>query len=253
MKTQVKQLAFDLFERMGIGEKEISKHLFKLTLEKALGRPLSKDDEAIFEGCVTIKDFISRLLQSNIINAIFLQDFVGRARLGEFYVALCANAQLAKPNQECFDCYTVSEQGKKLRTRMIQVKTSYAPRRRDWVFNLTNKKQETGYDVLILIGYVDEFNPLDAAIFVIPEADLRPIIEREIDKGISGEIPITIAKQRRFRGVGKLNKWYEYQVVDHTKIKHIVEEHRQGDLIVLLNSERSLASVQKDEEGEDEA
>jgi hypothetical protein len=211
----------------------VSRYFALYLVEQILGRPLNEHTETRLSGCSTVEEIITRISQDDIDQFLFFHTEYGRAKLGEFYVALRTEKRLASINRKWYDVYGVSEHHEELKVEKIQVKTSFATHH--WKFDITNDQQEIGYDVLVCIGFVVGLNPLDAKLFVIPADVTRDLAESEIKRGVKGRIAIQIAKQRNFRGTSKLNTWYEYQLLDHTKLKQKVSEYIHGEFIVIFD------------------
>ncbi len=194
----------------------ISEYRAWLLLEKVMGGKVNKHDFDLFMGCQTVEDVMNRLSESEIINALFLNGSqTGLGRLGEFYVSLRCESEW-KPSIG-YDTYGAFPYGDKVIAGTIEVRTCSPTRDDNWKPRLTGNGKMVMYDVLVVVGMLDSFNPCDAKLFVIPGQVARLESERQMKNNEVRDRPqISIQKNPIY---AMRPKWYEYLLVNHSELK----------------------------------
>lgn len=212
-------------------QQEINKYEFFALLKQALGREPGRGDEKWFDGCGTVEQFMHRMLDTEVFQALALRNnHIGRANLVEFYV--CLRAALTWEPNPGFDLYGALKYQDDIKAGKIEVKHGGEIQSHSWNIQATGKEKVIKADVLVFIGMPEAFNPCEGTMFVIPSSAYRETVVEQLE--IRDRIPEIHINTSRYNGkTKKLNKWYEYELIDHTLLKEQLGRYIHGVPVVL--------------------
>ncbi len=210
---------------------KISNYMFFMLLEKVLGQPLSNGERRHFQGCRCVEDFMAVLIESPIYRKLAVEgNPIGQWKLGELYT--CLRCDMRWEPRSGFDLWGALEYQKMITAGRVEVKTGGIIQSSDWIVQITGRKKVLIADVLVFVGMVDSYNPCDSVLLAIPKEILEPEVDRQLRK--RDRIPyISINKCRFSKKTRRMNKWYEFEVYDHSQLRQYIAQYVHGDFQII--------------------
>jgi hypothetical protein len=221
----------------------ISTNLVLYQLEKVLGRAPNEEDRRLLEPCKCVEDFMS-LISETYIGDIFLKgSSTGRGRLGEFYTALRLEKAISWEPMPGYDLWGAFKYEDLIKAGKVEVKTvtwAKGDSRHGWYPRISGTLDTFVADVVIVIGLTESLNPCHARLFVIPKKALVDTFTEQKDIKKIARPRISIARHEYHRQTGEKSQWYEYLLVNHTKLKERIGEHLFGQFAILTEAEQLM-------------
>lgn len=116
----------------------------------------------------------------------------------------------------------------------VEVKTCEPSEHGDWRPRITDVNSRVIADALVFVGMVETYNPCNAQLFVIPKDALLAEVARQLAKNPAIIRPrVTISKNRVNNNTGRVNRWYEFELPNHSRLKQRITEYVHGDFNIL--------------------
>lgn len=117
-----------------------------------------------------------------------------------------------------------------LEAGMIEVKTCEPGSSTAWQPRMTDINSKVIADVLVFVGLLESYNPCDARLFAIPKSVLTSEVEKRIKRNPKENRPeISVSKNRVNNNTGQVNQWYEFELVNHSKLLRRITRYVHGD------------------------
>lgn len=207
----------------------ISPH-FALHLLEKVGIKTTEEDKQMFYSCSSIEEIVTRLADSGTIQKLFLDDNdVGKSKLCEFYVALRCEAKLG--GIKGGDVWGAFKYAELIEAGLIEVKACGPTEGHNWAPRIVSGYQkDLTYDVLVIVGLRETYNPCRARLFVIPASKLQSVLEKWRLKNRNDPRPQISISQRKYHAQsGVLNNWYKYELSDHSRLKNLIAVYLTGE------------------------
>lgn len=216
------------------GMVEISQWAIFLLLEETFGRKLTPDMQRRFERCRCAQDVVTVIAEDWIDE--FLR--IDLWRLCQLYVALLGGFRLARPNTKGYDALDCFELHGAIKAGTIQVKHGGISKSPAWIVEIASKDGSANYGALVYCAMRQTRNPSKGHLLVIPREDLQPVLD-------SGNTRIVISKNKFYARKGAMNRWWEYHLVDHSRLRSRVGKYIHGEPVVSITDLPLFADMEQ--------
>lgn len=213
---------------------QISQWAIFLLLEETFGRKLNQDMQARFARCKCAQDVVTVLAEDWIDE--FLR--IDLWRLCQLYIALLGGFKLARPQQKGYDALDCFELHGAIKAGTIQVKHGGRTIRPNWNVKIVSEDGSSNYGVLVFDGMSETRNPSKGDLFIIPREDLQPTLEQ-------GSVNINVSKNKFYGRKGSLNKWWEYHLPDHNRLRNRISKYIHGEPVISITDLPLFAELDK--------
>jgi len=218
----------------------ISENLVFYKLEKVLGRSPNDEDRKFLSRCRCVEDFMVLIAETYIGDVFIKGSGIGLGRLGEFYVSLrCEKAVEWEPTAG-YDLWGAWRYEDLVKGGKVEVKTSAQQGNYNWSVRIAGQLSEFVADVVVFVCLDKSLNPCREKMFVIPRDALIDTFCEQKTERPHDRPRISIAKTQINNNTGQQNRWYEYLLMDHTKLKERIGEYVFGQFSILGMEQLSL-------------
>lgn len=220
----------------------INENLVLYKLEKALRRKPTEKDRQRLAGCKCVEDFMELITETYIGDVFVKGSGAGLGRLGEFYVALRCEIGVTWESRPGYDLWGAWRYDDLVKAGKIEVKTcGILPKSANsWQPRIAGGLDKMVADVVVIICMTDSYNPCYAKMFVIPQSALVETFKEQKTRCSKRRPRIAIAQNEINNHTKTRNRWYEFLLIDHTKLKGRIREYIHGRFVITTVEQLAL-------------